>query len=270
MSDVHDHREHEALVAAPGGSAERWGQHISRDHRVTAAIVMFIASYILVGAFTVGVGLLIVHVLVHGTIGLDERHIIHWFVRHRTSSWDRVSTKVTYLGDTITVIAAALIVTAVLAIRKCGRQSLLLIVGLLLEVAIFLTANNIVHRHRPFVLHVGGTPKTFSFPSGHSAASVVLYGGLAVLVCAVTSRRAVRFAAWFVATVLAVAVGLSRIYEGEHYPTDVLSGWIVGAVVLSLAVFLIRMASAHHPSSSPSAPRPNSLSKPSEMESPES
>jgi undecaprenyl-diphosphatase len=256
MSDVHDHREHEALVAAPGGSAERWGQHISRDHRVTAAIVMFIASYILVGAFTVGVGLLIVHVLVHGTIGLDERHIIHWFVRHRTSSWDRVSTKVTYLGDTITVIAAALIVTAVLAMRKWGRQSLLLIVGLLLEVAIFLTANNIVHRHRPFVLHVGGTPKTFSFPS--------------VLVCAVTSRRAVRFAAWFVATVLAVAVGLSRIYEGEHYPTDVLSGWIVGAVVLSLAVFLIRMASAHHPSSSPSAPRPNSLSKPSEMESPES
>jgi undecaprenyl-diphosphatase len=270
MSDVHDHREHDALVAAPGDSAERWGQHISRDHRVTAAIVMLIASYIVVGAFTVGVGLLIVHVLVHGTIGLDERHIIHWFVRHRASSWDRVSTKVTYLGDTITVIAAALIVTAVLAMRKWGRQSLLLIVGLLLEVAIFLTANNIVHRHRPFVLHVGGTPKTFSFPSGHSAASVVLYGGLAVLVCAVTSHRGVRIAAWFVAVALAVAVGLSRIYEGEHYPTDVLSGWIMGAAALAVAVFIIRIASAPAQSSTPSMQRPISINNRSEMERPES
>ena len=270
MSDVQVHRQHDALIATAGGPAQRWAQRFSRDHSFTAAIVMFVTSYAVVGAFTVGVRLLLVHVLVHGVVGVDERFIIHRFVRHRTNAWDSVSTKVTYLGDTITVISIALVVTLVFAIRKWGRQSSLLVVGLVLEVAIFMTANNIAHRHRPFVLHIGGTPKTFSFPSGHSAASVVLYGGLAVLVCAATSNRGARIAAWFVAAVVAVAVGLSRIYEGEHYPTDVLSGWLMGAAVLALAVFIIRVASEPRRLSSTSVKQPFSSNHQSELERPAS
>jgi undecaprenyl-diphosphatase len=122
----------------------------------------------------------------------------------------------------------------------------LLVAGLVIELSVFLAANGIVKRPRPSVHHLGGTPSTYGFPSGHTAATVVLYGGVVVLVMVATTRPFPRIVAWLVAIALTLAVGLSRVYRGEHYPTDVIAGFLLGIGSLVAGVFIIRVAGLNH------------------------
>ncbi len=73
----------------------------------------------------------------------------------------------------------------------------------------------------------------YSFPSGHSANAVTLYGSLA-------AHEKKRRLLWVLALVLPLLVGFSRVFVGAHYPTDVLCGWALGALVVLLVPFLRR------------------------------
>lgn len=67
----------------------------------------------------------------------------------------------------------------------------------------------------------------YSFPSGHSANAVTLYGSLA-------AHEKKRKLLWVLAVVLPLLVGLSRVFVCAHYPTDVLCGWLLGAIIVTL------------------------------------
>jgi membrane-associated phospholipid phosphatase len=71
----------------------------------------------------------------------------------------------------------------------------------------------------------------YGLPSGHSQSSVVVWGAIASYI-----RK--RWA-WVVAVLLAALVGFSRVYLGVHFPTDVLAGWTLGAVLLAGYIFLV-------------------------------
>ena len=75
------------------------------------------------------------------------------------------------------------------------------------------------------------TAQGFSFPSGHSTNTVIAFGSLAVY-----KKRVVLFKV--LAVVLPLLVGASRVILGVHYPTDVLAGWLLGAIVLALVSWL--------------------------------
>ncbi len=92
-------------------------------------------------------------------------------------------------------------------------------------------------RARPILPWSIGDEHTFSFPSGHSFFSVVLYGTLAYLALrhGAPPRRVLPTAIF-----LPFAIGTSRIYLGEHYPTDVLAGWLCGLVWLATILLLDR------------------------------
>ncbi|MBM9605016.1 phosphatase PAP2 family protein [Desulfopila inferna] len=70
--------------------------------------------------------------------------------------------------------------------------------------------------------------ETFSFPSGHAMSSAVVYLSLAGLLAKVQRQRNVKIFTLAVAVLLVFLIGISRIYLGVHYPTDVLGGWSVG------------------------------------------
>jgi undecaprenyl-diphosphatase len=67
-----------------------------------------------------------------------------------------------------------------------------------------------------------------SFPSGHSMMSAVVYGTLGALLSSLVARRRLKFYFLALAALVAGLVGVSRVYLGVHYPTDVLAGWSAG------------------------------------------
>ena len=78
-------------------------------------------------------------------------------------------------------------------------------------------------------------PGSYSFPSGHALFSVVFFGALAALISPSLHATWKKSLLWFAATLLAAAIGFSRVYLGVHYPTDVIAGY-AAALVWALAV----------------------------------
>ena len=83
-------------------------------------------------------------------------------------------------------------------------------------------------RGRPDVVPRLAVVTSPSFPSGHSVFAAVIYLTLGVLVARFSERRRTRVYLVFLALSLTFLVGISRVYLGVHYPTDVLAGWCVG------------------------------------------
>lgn len=241
------------LTPSTEGLARHLVKGVARGHGSTAVAIAVVASFAVMGVLLVALGLLITHVLEHGSIGEWDHHVSQWFDNHRSARWNRVTGDVTDMADTFEVAGVAAIVTIVLLVRRWGRQAFLLVAGLAIELSVFLTANKIVARPRPAVSHLGGTPSTYSFPSGHTAATIVLWGGIAVIVTVATTRRWPRIVLWTLAVVLTFAVALSRVYRGEHYPTDVMAGAILGMGSLVAGVFIIRVTGVNRSAKSHSA-----------------
>lgn len=86
----------------------------------------------------------------------------------------------------------------------------------------------ISRRSRPETLYVENMKlKTYSFPSGHSYVSALVFGFLATVIASETSFETLAITVSIVATGL---VGISRVYLGAHFPSDVLAGWLLGGL----------------------------------------
>ena len=92
----------------------------------------------------------------------------------------------------------------------------------------------IVERPRPEVTGPLAEAHGFSFPSAHSATSVAVYATIAFILIRASRQAHSRVAVASLAGTLVLGVGLSRVLLGAHYPTDVLAGWMFGALLASL------------------------------------
>ena len=97
-----------------------------------------------------------------------------------------------------------------------------------------------VNRPRPRLVPHLDLVYSSSFPSGHAVMSPTVYFTLAVLVSTTTSRPATRRVVFGTVTLVVAAIGVSRVYIGVHWPSDVLGGWMLGAVFALTASYAAR------------------------------
>jgi undecaprenyl-diphosphatase len=101
-------------------------------------------------------------------------------------------------------------------------------------------------RARPEVVAHTVHVDTASFPSGHSAGAALTYLTLGLLLAHAQESRSVKTYIFAVSVLITLIVGLSRIYLGVHWPTDVLAGWSFGAAWALLCWIAVRWLERHH------------------------
>ncbi len=197
------------------------------------------AWLVMVGVFT-AVGLLIVNVLDAGPLGRFDDSVATWFEEQRTGDFDELTNVGSGFADTINVVGASLALVAILLAswRRWG-EVLLLLTALVLEVTAFLSISHLVGRDRPAIDKLDPAPPTSSFPSGHTAAAVALWFGLALILAFHFRHQLARAFFYGAATALVVAVAISRMYRGMHHVTDVTAGAVLGAACLAVAVWVV-------------------------------
>lgn len=210
---------------------------------VRYAAVRLVPAAVLLWAVLVGVGYVLTHALKDSAFHNWDEWVCRWFARHRTATWNEATHLVTSCANTLTVIGVGLVFfVGMRIVLGRWRESLFLAVVLLGEVTIFVSTTFVIDRHRPNVTHLDSAPPTSSFPSGHTAASVALYAGLAVIAWHASNRRWLRALATGGAIVIPALVALSRLYRGMHYPSDVIAGAMLGAawVTICARVLLVQ------------------------------
>jgi undecaprenyl-diphosphatase len=178
----------------------------------------------------------VVRIAVEGTaIGRAELDVNRWIAQRRTGVLDALATVGSSITDTFTVLGVLVGAVTMLAASGHLRHGLLVVVAICTEFTVFLVTSIVIGRDRPSVEPLGEVPSTASFPSGHIAAAIALYGALAVVAMSLTHSRAVGRAGFWATAVLAAFVGLSRLYEGVHHPIDLVGGILLGVAALASA-----------------------------------
>lgn len=136
---------------------------------------------------------------------------------------------VTALGSAPVLVLSVLAVIGFLALARAWGLALFTLAASLGGLALSSALKYLVDRPRPDLVPEAAFTFTSSFPSGHSMMSAVIYLTLAVLVARLMERRRLKAYALGIALILTVLVGLSRVYLGVHWPSDVLAGWAAGA-----------------------------------------
>jgi undecaprenyl-diphosphatase len=135
---------------------------------------------------------------------------------------------VTALGSYAFILITVVIVAGYLLLARKPDLAAFMVVAVLGGMAISHLLKEVFDRPRPDIEHAVRV-FTASFPSGHATLSAVTFLTLAALLTRVRARRGVKLYFVSVAVVLTVLTGLSRVYLGVHYPSDVLAGWCVGS-----------------------------------------
>jgi undecaprenyl-diphosphatase len=225
-----------------GSLSTRVGQRLSGLHPVAVFLGGILVCYVILASVSVASGLLLTETLLRFP-GVDEADsgAAEWLADRRTPT----RTDLSFVGSEISGGIVLPILVGLLAIGFAIRRHWLLaafvLFGVALESATYRTTVFFIDRDRPDVPRLEGLPPDASFPSGHVAASIAVYSGLALLV---TSRMTSRFAkvvVWAIAGSIPIVVGLARMYRGMHHPLDTLAGVLIGVAALAMVVFVARV-----------------------------
>jgi len=137
---------------------------------------------------------------------------------------------VTALGSSTVLSFVVLVAALFLWLRRRGRTALLVLASTSLGAVAISVVKALVGRSRPDLIDRLMQETSNSFPSGHAASSAIVYLTLTTLLFPVVREPRMRAYLIGVALVLVGAIGVSRVYLGVHWPSDVIAGWAFGGL----------------------------------------
>ncbi len=223
---------------------EYLGAKLESLHPVGATLAVAAAGYVVLVGCALALGVFVTQVVVGGSLGRTDLDVARWFAERRTPFRNDLSLIGSYVAETVTVLVILAIVLVALAVKRHWPLFGLLVVSLTLEAGVYLAATFVITRQRPAVPRLEDLIVADSFPSGHTAAAVALYGSLAIVVWAETRNRVLRTLAIVVVVLAPVIVATSRVYRGMHNPTDVICGALIGMGCIAVAYLAVRTGMA--------------------------
>ncbi|MEP6562728.1 MAG: phosphatase PAP2 family protein [Nakamurella sp.] len=160
----------------------------------------------------------------------------HWMIDHRTPTLTSLAIFITNIGSTVsmTVIAGCTVIY-LLVKRRRGDAALVAIVAAGAGLLVMIGKATVGRQRPPADFRL--VPETNeSFPSGHALASAAILGAVLVVLLPSINRIGVRVAISAGVGLFVLAIGLSRLYLGVHWATDVIGGWVIGLAWLLLCV----------------------------------
>jgi undecaprenyl-diphosphatase len=201
--------------------------HLSSAERTVLGVVgAFLVSLVVV----VVLGLALQPAFVHNGPTTFDANVTRWFVDHRTDGWTALMRAMTWLGSSWVIIPLTVIVVTLLALRHPVALAIYLALGVAGASLLSTLAKRIIGRDRPpepvRLAHITSS----SFPSGHATQAAATYLALAIIACCLAHGTRSRVLIWVAAASIIALVGVSRVYLGVHWATDVLGGWFLGAM----------------------------------------
>jgi undecaprenyl-diphosphatase len=215
----------------------RWAAGHAR--RLYTAFGAFVVVSLVLAAAGIWIFAELTEEVVDGGAHQVDEAILLWINQHSNSRLDRLSLQITAVGNGGAVVVLTLVASAFLWVARQRLAILLLISGVLGADIVNRVLKTTFDRPRPelFVLETPfSRPLSASFPSGHATGAVAFYLVLAYLLGRLGGKGWFRVVANGLAVALVLAIGASRMYLGVHYPSDVLAGWLIGFIWVTLCI----------------------------------
>lgn len=167
-----------------------------------------------------------------------DTNLIQQIYHHNQFSL-KIFRPITNLGDTFPTILIAAIFFILLVIKKYYYAAIYLVLNKVVVALLNSLIKNIIERPRPSHYHyvyAGG----YSFPSGHSASSFALYISLLIISVHIFKQLKIKAIISIMTIIMVLLVGYSRIFLGVHYPSDVLGGYTLAAIIVTFNTLLFR------------------------------
>lgn len=146
---------------------------------------------------------------------------------------------VTALGSTVVLTFAVIVVSFYLVITGSPAKALFLVAAVSFGTLLNRMLKIGYARPRPDIVAHGTFVSNESFPSGHTASATIVYLMLGMMLARVEASYPVKIFIFAVCVLIALMVGLSRVYLGVHWPTDVIAGWALGAAWVLLCWYAL-------------------------------
>lgn len=164
---------------------------------------------------------------------------INALVQGARGALDSFFVTITMLGDLLPMTALCLVICAILAIARKWDSLAFFATNVILAVVCVQALKFIFAVPRPGAETLVPIPGSFSFPSAHSFCSLIVFGMIGLLIFRALNRKGVSYnvaiVPGIILVIFAILIGISRIYVGVHWPSDVLGGWLLAGMWLPFA-----------------------------------
>ena len=231
------------LEARPNGPAERFAELLGTDRPVVTLLVAAVSGYVALVATMVALGLFLTKLTLRiDAVSRWDEGVSDWLARHRTANLEHLSwIGSTLAGGLVIPCVIAFFLAVFLALHR-WRLAAFVLFAVAIESGGYRAASLIVPRERPSVHRLESLPVDASYPSGHTAAAIALYGGLLLLLVSRVRSAMLTVVAGFFIAALPLFVGWARMYRGMHHLTDTAAGVLLGIGALVVILFAARAA----------------------------